>query len=73
MTQKGVARVSKGDERATISKVRTHQKSTLGASLRLIKYSSFIAASCRAMAVSSNSSFPVLERRISHGTNVQIS
>ena len=41
----------------------TDQKSTFGANLRWIKYSSFIAASCNAIAVSSNSSFPVLEKR----------
>ena len=38
----------------------THQKSTFGASLRLIKYSSFIAVSCKAMAVSRSASRPVL-------------
>lgn len=37
-----------------------YQKSTFGASLRFTKYSSFIAASCRAIAVSSSSSRPVL-------------
>ena len=38
----------------------THQKSTFGASLRLMKYSSFIAASCKAIAVSKSASRPVL-------------
>jgi hypothetical protein len=38
----------------------TYQKSTFGANRRLMKYSSFMAASCRAMAVSRSSSFPVL-------------
>jgi len=39
----------------------THQKSTFGASFRLTKYSSFMAASCNAIAVSKSSSLPVLQ------------
>ena len=39
----------------------TYQKSTLGASFRLMKYSSLIATSCSLMAVSNSSSLPVLE------------
>ena len=42
----------------------THQKSTFGASLRLTKYSSFIAASCKAMAVSKSASRPVLRETV---------
>lgn len=38
----------------------TYQKSTFGANFRFTKYSSLIAASWSAIAVSSSSSFPVL-------------
>ena len=49
-----------------VKKENSHQKSGFGASLRLMKYSSFIAASCNAMAVSRSSSLPVLrQQRIS--------
>jgi hypothetical protein len=45
------------------------QKSTFGASLREMKYSSFIATSCKAIAVSRSSSRPVL-RNVNIDINV---
>lgn len=49
------------EQKYLIMRRGTYQKSTFGANRRLMKYSSFMAASCRAMAVSRSSSFPVLD------------